>query len=139
MGLPLPPSDLLAPWCFLVASRPEAICHDILSKKEHFELMHTQMECKEHGKISLKSLSKLTDAPMFKSTMSMLKQICNFKSYLSTHYGVEGFPLDYVMQPKLTHIPWHTMQPQNLRRNVYNAFPDFFQVDKNNYNSCHFE
>ena len=59
--------------------------------------MCAQMECKEHLKISLKSVSELTDIPMHKSTMSMSKHICNFESYLSTHYGVECFALDYIM------------------------------------------
>ena len=66
-------------------------------KKEHFEPICMQMEPKEHGKISLKSISKLTDIPMYKSTMSMSKGICDFESYLSSHYGAEGFPLDYVV------------------------------------------
>ncbi len=61
-------------------------------KKEHFELMHAQMECKEHSKILLKSVSELTDILTYKSTMSMSKHIRYFESYLSTHYGVEGFP-----------------------------------------------
>ena len=94
-----------------------------------------QMERKEHSKISLKSVSELMDIPTYKSTMSMSKHIHDFESYLSTHYGVEGFPLDYVVQPNLTHVPRHTMQPQNLKRSVCNAFLDFFQVDKTNYNS----
>ena len=66
-------------------------------KKDHFELMCTQMEHEEHDKISLKSISDLTDIPMYMSTTSMFKHISNFESYLSIHYGVEGFPLDYVM------------------------------------------
>ena len=66
-------------------------------KKEHFEPMHAQMECKEHGKISLKNVSELTDIPTYKSTTSMSKHIHDFESYLSSHYGVEGLPLDYVV------------------------------------------
>ena len=66
-------------------------------KKEHLEPMHAQMEREEHSKISLKSMSELTDVPTYKSTTSMLKHIRDFKSYLSTHYGVEGFPVDYVV------------------------------------------
>ena len=59
--------------------------------------MCAQMECNEYGKISLKRISKLTDIPMYKSTMSMLKHICDFESYLSSHYGVENFSLDYIV------------------------------------------
>ena len=104
-------------------------------KKEHFELMRSQMEHKEHGKISLKSISKLTDIPTHKSTMSMSKHIQDFQSYLSTHYGIEGFPLDYAVQPTLTHLLWHMMSPQNLSKNVFNAFPDFVQVNETDLNS----
>ena len=55
-------------------------------KKEHFESMHEQVECKEHDKISLKSVSKLTDILTYNLTKSMSKHICDFKSYLSSHY-----------------------------------------------------
>ena len=85
-------------------------------KKEHFELMHMQMEREEHSKISLKSISELTDIPMNKSTASMFKHICNFESYLSTHNGIEGFPLDYVVQSTLTHLPWDMMSPAKPER-----------------------
>ena len=97
--------------------------------------MHAQMKHEEHGKISLKSVSELTDIPTYKSTMIMSTNIRNFESYLSTHYGVEGFPLDFVMRLKLAHLPWHMMSPQNLRGKMYNAFPDFFQVDETDFNS----
>ena len=100
--------------------------------------MRMWMEHKEHGKISLKSVSELTDILMYKSTMSMLKHICDFESYLSTHYGVEGFHLDYIVGPTLAHLPWHTMSLQNLRGNVYNAFPDLFQVEETDFNSPRF-
>ena len=82
-------------------------------KKEHFEPMHVQMVHEEHDKISFTSVSELKDVPMYKSIMSMLKHICNFESYLSTHYGVEGFPLDYIVRPKLAHL-WHMMSLKNL-------------------------
>ncbi len=107
-------------------------------KNEHFEWMHTQMECEEHDKVSLKSVSELMDIPTYKSTMSMSKHIHDFESYLSTHYGVEGFRLDYIMGPTLAHLPWHTMSLQNLRGNVYNAFPDLFQVKETDFNSPRF-
>ena len=89
-------------------------------KKEYFEPMRMQMECKEHGRISLKSVSKLTAILTYKPTTSMSKHICDFESYLSSHYGVEGFPLDYMVQLKLAHLSWHVMNPQNLRGTVYN-------------------
>ena len=100
--------------------------------------MHTQMEHEEYCKISLKSVSKLTDKLTYKSTTSMLTHICDFESYLSTHNGAEGFLLGNIVQPELMHLPWHMMSPQNLRENMYNAFPDFCQVEETNFNSCCF-
>ena len=85
------------PGAFLQPGDPKPYPMIYFLKKEHFELMHAQMEHEEQGKISLKSMSELTDVPTYKSTTSMSTHICDFKSYLSTHYGVEGFPLDYVM------------------------------------------
>ena len=98
-----------------------------------FSHKNVQIVCT--SKANLEMVLKLTDVPKYKSTMGMSTYLCNFESYLSTHYGVEGFPLDYVVWPKLAHLPWHTMSPQNLRHNVYNAFPDFFQVDETHFNS----
>ena len=79
--------------------------------KEHFESMRIQMEHEEDGKILLKSIPKLTDILMNKSTTSISKNTHDFKSYLPIHYRVEGSPLDYVVQLKLTHLPWYMMNP----------------------------
>ncbi len=68
----------------------------------------------------------------------MSKHIHDFESYLSAHYGVEDFPLDYVVQTNLAQLPGHRLSLQNLRGNVHNSFPDFFQVDKTNFRSHHF-
>ena len=105
-----------------------------LLKRDHFEAIRAQMECKEHSKISLKDIPDLTDIPKYKSTMSMLTHIWDFESYLVTHYGVEGFPLDYVVRPKLAHAYWHTFQPQNRAYIMYNVFPTFFQFNKTDFN-----
>ena len=94
MGLLLSLSNLLAPWCIPTDGDPKPYPMIYFLKKEHFEPMHAQMEHKEHSKISLKSISQLTDIPTYKSTTSMSKHICDFESYLSTHYGIEGSPLD---------------------------------------------
>ncbi len=59
-------------------------------KKGCFEPMHMQMKHEEHGTISFKNISELTDMPMYKSTTNMSKHIHDFESYLSSHYGVEG-------------------------------------------------
>lgn len=58
-------------------------------------------------------VSKLMDITMHELTMSMSKYISESESYLSTHYRVEGFPMDYGVQSKLAHISWHKIQPQN--------------------------
>lgn len=76
------------------------------------------MEHNECGTISPKSIFELTDIPMYKSTMSMSKHIHDFESDMVTHYRIEGVPVYYVVQPKLMHLLWHMMQPQNLRENI---------------------
>ena len=63
------------PSTFLQPGDPKPYPMIYFLKKEHFEPMRMQMKHEEHGKISLKSISKLTDIPMYKSTMSMLKHI----------------------------------------------------------------
>lgn len=91
-------------------------------KREHFEPLLAQMECKEHGKITLKDVSELTDVPTYKSMTRMPQHIRDFESYLVTHYDVEGFPLDYVIRPKLASAYWHTLKPRGQMGNE-NAFP----------------
>ncbi len=76
-----------------------------LLKKDHFEPIKAQMLQEEHGKMALKDIGKLTDIPKFKTTMSMLKHIREFETFLSNKYGVDGFPLDYVLWPKLVNTP----------------------------------
>lgn len=63
--------------------------------KEHFKAIQSQMEWHEEGKITLKSIPDFTDVPC--SSVTMSKHFCNFKTYLSQCYGVEGFPLDYMV------------------------------------------
>ena len=59
----------------------------------------TQMECEEEGKVTIKMIPDLTDVPKWKDhgSTSMSKNFRDFKTYLSQHYGVEGFPLDWVV------------------------------------------
>ena len=61
-------------------------------KKGHIEPLSMQMECKEHGKISLKSISELTDIPMYKSTMIMPNHIRDFESYCPVVMGLRDSP-----------------------------------------------
>lgn len=61
------------------------------------------MECEEEGKVTIKMIPDLTDIPTCKDRglASMLKHLRDFETYLSQHYGVEGFPLDWVVQTNL--------------------------------------
>ena len=66
--------------------------------KEHFEVIMVQMEQEEEGKVTLKMIPDLMDVPVYQASVTMSKHFCNFKTYLSQCYGVENFPLDYVVQ-----------------------------------------
>ena len=79
------------PGAFLWLGDPKPYHMICFLRKEHCEPMRMQMKHEEPGKISLKSISELTDIPTYKSTTSMSKHISDFESYLSSHYGVEGF------------------------------------------------
>jgi hypothetical protein len=61
------------------------------------------MEREEEGKVTIKMIPDLTDIPKWKdhSSMSMSKHFRDFGTYLSQHYGVEGFPLDWVVGTNL--------------------------------------
>lgn len=111
MGFPIPWLDHLAPSSFTKdgGEKPDPMITFL--KKDHFEGIRTQIECKEHSKISLKDISDLTDIPKYKSMMSMSTHFQDFESYLAIHYGVEGFPQDNMVRPKLAHAYWHNLQP----------------------------
>ena len=99
-----------------------------LLKKEHFEPIKAQMLREEHGKVALKDISELTDIPKFKTTTSMSKHIREFETFLSTKYGVDGFPLDYVLRPKLVDRPMSDLEDRIPDRWQYptKTMPDFF-------------
>jgi hypothetical protein len=61
------------------------------------------MEHEEEGKVIIKMIPDLTDIPKWKDCglTSMSKHFRDFKTYLSQHYGVEGFPLDWVVRTNL--------------------------------------
>ena len=81
-----------------------------LLKKDHFEPIKAQMLREENGKVALKDIGELTDIPKFKTTTSMSKHIREFETFLLNKYGVDGFPLDYVLQPKLVNILWSDLE-----------------------------
>ena len=92
-------------------------------QKEHVEPIHSQMQCEEEGKISLKDIADLTNMPKYKAQTSISKHFRDFETYLSQHYGGEGFPLDYVVHPKLAVPAWvDTMNPCTTSRVQYQAF-----------------
>ncbi len=61
------------------------------------------MEREEEGMVTINMISDLTDIPWWKDhgLTSMSKHFRDFETYLSQHYGVEGFPLDRVVQTNL--------------------------------------
>jgi hypothetical protein len=61
----------------------------------HIEAIPAQIECEEEGKVTVKVIPDLTDVPKWKDhgSTSMLKHFRDFETYLSHHYGVEGFQL----------------------------------------------
>ena len=61
-----------------------------------FKPICAQIEQKKEGKVSLKDILDLTDVPIYRSTITMLKHFRDFETYLSQRYGVEIFPLDYI-------------------------------------------
>ena len=85
----------------MIAPRDAAARTVDLLTKEHFQAIRAQMEREEEGKVTLKLIPDLTEVPVYWSSITMLKHFCDFKAYLSQRYGVEGFPLDYVVQPML--------------------------------------
>lgn len=64
------------------------------------------MERKEEGKVTLKDIPDLTDVPTYRSTITISKHFNDFETYLSQRYGVEGFPLDYVVRTILASASW---------------------------------
>jgi hypothetical protein len=68
-------------------------------RPRHFEPIQAQMEHKEEGRVTVKMIPDLTDIPKWKDRghTSMSKHFRDFETYLSQHYGVEGFPLDWVV------------------------------------------
>jgi hypothetical protein len=69
------------------------------------------MEREEEGKVTIKMIPDLTDVPKWKDrgSTSMSKHFRDFETYLSQHYGVEGFPLDWVVQTNFGPVFWADM------------------------------
>ena len=85
--------------------------------------------------MTLKNINELTDIPKFKSTMSMSKHIRKFETFLSTKYGVDGFPLDYVLRAKLadmliSHLDERIPDRWQMPTKTMPGFFDFVQTDE---------
>ena len=105
-----------------------------LLTKDHFEAIRAQMEREEEGKVTLKSIPDLTDVPVYRSSVTMSKHFRDFETYLSQRYGVEGFPLDYVVRPTLAAIDWGSFVPrEQCRPGQGELMPDFFRFEESDY------
>jgi hypothetical protein len=64
------------------------------------------MEREEEGKVTVKMIRDLTDVPKWKDRglTSTSKHFRDFETYLSQHYGVEGFPLHCKRIVSKTHV-----------------------------------
>jgi hypothetical protein len=58
------------------------------------------------GEDTIKMIPNLANIPQWKDRGQnmMSKHFRDFEMYLSQHYGVEGFPLDWVVRPNLPAI-----------------------------------
>jgi hypothetical protein len=85
---------------------------------QHFESIRSQMEHEEEGKITIKMIPDLTDVPKWKDcgSTSMSKHFRVFETYLSQHYGVEGFPLDWIVRSSLRPVYWSNVMMLNAQQ-----------------------
>jgi len=83
---------------------PAMIIKSAGHRKEHVEPIHAQMECDEEGKATIMDIPILTDVPKYKAHTSMSKCFRDFETYLSQHYGVEGFPFNNAVHPEIAAV-----------------------------------
>ena len=103
-------------------------------RPEHFESIRTQMEREEEGKVTIKMIPELMDVPKWKdrgTAASMSKHFRVFETYLSHHFGVEGFPLDWVIRPPLKPGFWEELTTR--RAMAEGRRPDFFKLEMCDY------
>jgi hypothetical protein len=94
------------------------------------------MECEEEGKITVRMIPELTNIPKWKDRgrNTMSKHFWDFETLLSQHYGVERFPLDWVVRPNLPVISWGSIM--NACAHNEGRKPDFFCFQETDY-MCH--
>ena len=102
-------------------------------RPQHFESIRAQMEREEEGKVTIKMIPDLTDIPKWKDrgSTSMSKHFRDFETYLSQHYGVEGFPLDWVVRPNLKPVFWVDLT--SLQAEQRGLRPDFFKFEETDH------
>ena len=68
----------------------------------------------------------------------MSKHIHEFKTFLSNKYGVDGFPLDYILWPKLVNTPWSDLDDRTPDRwqIPHRTMPDFFDFAQMDEHCC---
>jgi len=138
MVLPLPQQDCIccAAWVchhFLWLRWPARFFNINWLRPQHFEAIRAQMEREEEGKVTIKMIPDLTDVPKWKDhcSTSMSKHFRDFETYLSQHYGVEGFPLDWVVRPNLRPVFWVDLTAAEAER--LGQSPDFFKFKETDH------
>jgi hypothetical protein len=81
----------------------------------------------------IKMMPELTDIPKWKDCgqNTMSNHFRDFEMYLSQHYGVKGFPLDWVVRPNLPAITWGSVTTACTQSK--GKKPDFFFCQETNY------
>lgn len=138
MVLPPPQQDRIrcAAWAcrhFLRLRWPARYFNICWLRPQLFEAIRAQMEREEEGKVTVKMIPDLTDIPKWKDrgSTSMSKHFRDFETYLSQHYGVEGFPLDWVVRPSLRPLFWADLNtPQAEQQGLR---PDFFKFEETDH------
>jgi hypothetical protein len=96
------------------------------------------MEHEEEGKVTIKMIPDLTNIPKWKDCgqNTMSKRFRDFEMYLSQHYGVKGFPLDWVVRLNLPVVTWSSIMSACVQSE--GKKPDFFCFQETNYMCCNF-
>ena len=91
-------------------------------RPRHFKSIRAQMEHEEEGKITIKMIPDLINIPKWKDCghNTMSKHFRDFETYLSQHYGVDGFPLDWVVRPNLPAITWGSVTTPRVQNEGMN-------------------
>ena len=102
-------------------------------RPRHFEPIRAQMERENEGRVTVKMIPDLTDVPKWKDrgSTSMSKHFRDFETYLSQHYGVEGFPLDWVVRSQLRPVYWSDVMTLSAQQRGNR--PDFFAFEETDH------